>query len=38
MEVLKVRGQVLGKEAGGLVGAVQSVGLRGLFKGVGACW
>jgi len=38
MEVLKVRGQVMGKAAGGLVGAVKEVGLQGLFKGVGACW
>jgi hypothetical protein len=38
MEVLKVRGQVLGKAAGGLVESVQVVGLQGLFKGVSGCW
>jgi solute carrier family 25 (mitochondrial aspartate/glutamate transporter), member 12/13 len=38
MEVLKVRGQVLGKAAGGLVESVQMIGLQGLFKGVSGCW
>jgi len=38
MEVLKVRGQVLGAAGGGLLGAIQDVGFKGLFKGVGACW
>jgi solute carrier family 25 aspartate/glutamate transporter 12/13 len=38
MEVLKVRGQVLGAAGGGLVGAIKDVGLPGLFRGVGACW
>ena len=38
MEVLKVRGQVLGAAGGGLVAAVKDVGVMGLFQGVGACW
>mmetsp|Transcript_34251 Transcript_34251/g.66913 ORF Transcript_34251/g.66913 Transcript_34251/m.66913 type:complete len:392 (-) Transcript_34251:144-1319(-) len=38
MEVLKIRGQVLGAAGGGIVGAVKEVGFKGLYKGVGACW
>ena len=38
MEVLKVRGQVLGKAGGGFVGAVRELGVRGLSQGIGASW
>ena len=38
MEVLKVRGQVLGKAGGGLVGSVRTLGVRGLSQGMLASW
>lgn len=38
MEVLKIRGQILGAAGGGLVSAIKELGVAGLYKGVGACW
>lgn len=38
MEVLKIRGQVLGAASGGIVGAIKEIGIPGLYKGVIACW
>src|SRR6056300_1140500 len=38
MEVLKIRGQVLGAAGGGIVGAIKEIGIPGLYKGVIACW
>ena len=36
MEVLKVRGQVLGKGAGGLIGTIKTIGIKGLSQGMGS--
>ena len=38
MEVLKVRGQVLGHTAGSMRVAMQEVGMKGMFQGISASW